>query len=75
MSAGGQNGGFESRLAFVLPLFGELDDKDGVLGGQANKHDKAIGLSVMFTTGSLSSRVRGARSKSRRERSFPGPAR
>ena len=30
-----------SRAALVLLLPGELDDQDGVLGGQADQHDEA----------------------------------
>ena len=33
--------GLEAGLAAFLGLLGELDDQDGVLGGQADQHDKA----------------------------------
>src|SRR4051812_48385302 len=37
----GVDGGPHGILAFRLPLTGELDDQDGVLGGKADQHDEA----------------------------------
>ena len=33
--------GLAAVLALLLGLLGELDDQDGVLGGQADQHDEA----------------------------------
>ena len=35
------DGGLEAVGALLLGLAGELDDQDGVLGGQADQHDEA----------------------------------